>query len=137
MVVSKYWRRIPQYYNLIGKECSKCRNLMFPPRDICTKCNSLELKDVQFEGKGKIVTYTIIRTPFSDPECEVTDIPAYEPPYVLAVIELAEGPRLTAQIVDCAPEEVKIGAKVDMVFRKIKEHGKQGVIQYAYKFKLV
>lgn len=137
MVVSRFWRKIPQLYNLIGAKCDDCGHLMFPPRDVCFKCRSKKVSDHQFEGKGKIVTYTIIRTPFSDPECEVKDIPGYDSPYPLAIVELSEGPRLTTQIVDCSPEDVSIGSEVEMVFRKIQEHGDQGVIQYGYKFKLI
>ncbi len=58
-------------------------------------------------------------------------------PYILAIIKLKEGPSLTAQIVDCKIDEVKIGSKVKAVFRKIYEEGDKGVILYGYKFKLV
>jgi len=56
---------------------------------------------------------------------------------VLAIIELEEGPKLTAEIVDCSLDEVEIGKKAEGVFRKILEKGKKGVIQYGYKFRFV
>ena len=55
-------------------------------------------------------------------------------PYVLALIKLVEGPVITAQIVDCAPEDVDIGTKVHTVFRKIRQDGESGIIEYGYKF---
>ncbi|MCK4714618.1 MAG: OB-fold domain-containing protein, partial [Candidatus Aenigmarchaeota archaeon] len=59
-----------------------------------------------------------------------------EAPYMLAIIELDEGPRLTAQVVDCNKKDVKIGLPVRMVFRKIQESGAEGLIHYGFKFTL-
>ncbi|MDF1539559.1 MAG: OB-fold domain-containing protein, partial [Candidatus Thorarchaeota archaeon] len=55
-------------------------------------------------------------------------------PYVIAMVELDEGPRLTAQIVNIDPEDVKIGMRVRACFRKITEQGHEGIIVYGYKF---
>ena len=49
--------------------------------------------------------------------------------------KLSEGPRITAQIVDCDIDDVKIGMKVESVFRKIQQDGSTGAIYYGYKFK--
>ena len=54
-------------------------------------------------------------------------------PYVLAIVELDEGPRLTAQLV-CSPDEVRIGMRVRPVFRRISADGESGVIHYGTKF---
>ena len=54
----------------------------------------------------------------------------------MAIVELEEGAKLTTQIVDCNPEDVEIGDEVEMVFRKIREEGDDGVISYGYKFRL-
>ena len=54
-------------------------------------------------------------------------------PYVLAVVELAKGVRVTMQIADCGPDDVKIGDKVKVEFRKISQVGHAGVICYGYK----
>jgi uncharacterized OB-fold protein len=56
-------------------------------------------------------------------------------PYIVALINLEEGPRITAQLADVSPNEVKIGMPVEMVIRKISEEGERGVIQYGYKFR--
>ncbi len=83
----------------------------------------------KFCGEGEVLTYTLI---YSPPK-------GFEniKPYLMAIIKLKEGPKLTAQIIDCKPEDVKIGSKVKSVFRKIVEEGDEGVILYGYKFKLV
>ena len=68
---------------------------------------------------------------------ENLDIYFQKTPYVLAIIKLIEGPKITAEIVDCEMDEVQIEKAVNVVFRKIMEKGKHGVIQYGYKFRLV
>jgi uncharacterized OB-fold protein len=58
-------------------------------------------------------------------------------PFVLGVIELEDGSRLTTQITDVMPGEVTIGMPVEAVFRKVSEDGDSGIIQYAIKFRPV
>jgi len=52
-------------------------------------------------------------------------------------VELFEGPRLTAQVVGVGEKDVKIGDKVEMIFRKILEDSPEGLIHYGYKFRLL
>lgn len=137
MAVPKIWRKIPEYYNLIGSRCPECESLFFPARYVCKKCGCFDLHEHKFIGKGKIITFTIIRTPVSDPEHENIEIAMRNIPYALAIIKLDEGPMLTTEIVDCDLEEVDIEKEVEVVFRKILEKGKKGVIQYGYKFRLI
>lgn len=123
------WRHIPQRYSLIGSKCSQCGKVFFPKRVICPECRRKgKLDDIHLSGKGKIYTYSVINTP--------TDEFKSLAPYVVAIIELEEGAKITSQIVDCNPEEVEIGDEVELVFRKIKTEGADGVISYGYKFKL-
>jgi uncharacterized OB-fold protein len=72
-----------------------------------------------------VVTYTIVRTASEQFE-QMT-------PYALAIVQLDEGPRFTAQLV-CSPEEVKIGMRVRPVFRRISADGESGVIHYGTKY---
>ena len=55
----------------------------------------------------------------------------------VAIIELEEGAKVTAQIVDADVDDIQIGDPVEMVFRKIREDGPDGVISYGFKFKIV
>lgn len=126
----RVWRHIQQRYNLIGSKCTNCGRVFFPPRVICPDCRRKgNIEDIKFNGKGKIFTYSIVRSPSSDFKLEA--------PYAVAIIELEEGAKLTAQIVDSDLDNIKIGDPVEMVFRKISEDGKDGVISYGYKFKVV
>lgn len=131
MVPPRFWRECSQRYNLIGTKCLICDKVFFPPRNICPECRrgSLEKREeIKLSGKGEILTYTVVHSPLKPFALQV--------PYVMAIIELDEGPRVTAQIVSCDIEDVKIGSKVKSVFRKIREDGKSGIIHYGYKFEL-
>jgi len=72
------------------------------------------------------VTYSVIRTA-SDQFADLT-------PYVLAIVELEEGARMTAQVVVENPEDVYIGMPVKSVFRRLGTDGESGVISYGTKF---
>lgn len=56
-------------------------------------------------------------------------------PYTIALIRLDDGPMVTAQLTDINHEDVKIGMRVEMVTRKIREDGPEGQIIYGYKFR--
>jgi uncharacterized OB-fold protein len=78
-------------------------------------------------GRGKVYSYTT-----------VYDAPAgfaEFAPYPVALVKLEEGPMVTAQLTDVAPEEVSIDMPVEMVTRKLNEQGDEGVIVYSYKFR--
>ena len=128
--IVRIWRHIQQRYNLIGSKCAKCYGVYFPPRVICPECRRKgNIENIQFKGKGKIHTFSIVETPTDDFKTIA--------PYPVAIIELEEGVKLTSQIVGCDLNEIKIGDPVEMVFRKIKEDGEDGVISYGFKFKLI
>lgn len=130
--VARFWREIPQRYNIIGNKCGSCERVFFPPREACPHCRRKsfgKMEDIKLRGKGEIVTYTIIHV---GPEAFEKQVP-----YPIAIIKLEEGPQITAQIVDCNIDEVKIGMKVENTFRRIQEDGYTGAIYYGYKFKLV
>lgn len=125
MQPQKYWREIPRRYRLQAGKCKKCGKLFMPPRLICDACKSREFDTVRLPAAGSVYTYTVVRVPPSGFASQV--------PYVLAIVELDGGFKLTMQITDCNPEDVKIGSKVKLEFRKINEVGKAGVICYGYK----
>jgi len=128
--IPRFWRNIRSRYNLVGAKCLNCNEVYFPPRNLCPKCRRMsKIEEFKFSGKGEILTYTVIHSAPLGFEGQV--------PYVMAIIQLDEGPKLTAQIVDCDPEKVRIGMRVEKVFRKIREDGEAGLIYYGYKFRPV
>ena len=128
MSIPRFWRNIKSRYNLIGTKCLNCDNTYFPPRNFCPKCRRMsKLDDLKFKGTGEVVTYTIIHNP---PEGFDTQVP-----YIMAIVELDEGPCFTTQVVDCNLDKIHIGMGVKKVFRKIQEDGDAGLIHYGFKFK--
>lgn len=123
---SRYWREIPQRYRLEANKCKDCDIIFFPPRLVCPECKKSDLVKTKLAEKGKILSYTIIRVPphqFVD-----------QAPYAVGIVELDDGVKLTGQIVDCDFEDLKIGKRVKIEFRKIFEEGEAGVLCYGYKF---
>jgi uncharacterized OB-fold protein len=129
MGIASNWRLRKQRYALVGEVCPACGNKIFPPRDVCPHCAEEARTPFQFSGRGEIFSHTTIYNPPAGFEEFV--------PYTVALIKLEEGPLVTAQITDIDPDAVEIGQKVEMVTRKIREDGPDGIITYGYKFRPV
>jgi len=88
--------------------CTSCGAAVYYPRAHCPTCytDSLEWRDLS--GKGTVYSFTIVRRG-EGPYAEVT-------PYVVAYIELDEGPRVLSNVVEIDPEDVEIGMAVEAVF---------------------
>lgn len=99
-----YWDAI-QRGELYLQRCDDCRSWVFYPSRWCRACYSSRLTWTRCAGKGVIYSYSIVHYPPS---------PAFaaDVPYVLAIVELAEGPRLMTNLVNCPLEEVAVGLPV-------------------------
>jgi uncharacterized OB-fold protein len=127
MGIAPNWRLRNQRYALVGEVCNDCGKKIFPPRDVCPYCAEPAQTPYQFSGRGEVYSHTTVYNP-----------PAgYEEyaPYTVALVRLEEGPLVTAQLTDVEPEAVSIGQPVEMVTRKIREDGPEGLIIYGYKFR--
>ena len=97
MTVARFWREQKNRYNLLGAKCGNCNRYYFPPREICIDCHRKsfnKIETVKLSGKGEIITYTIVH--------DAPDAFKMQIPYVMAIVELEEGPMVTAQIVNAA-----------------------------------
>lgn len=103
-----FWDGCKQHQLLI-QQCGECGHYQFYPRTICTKCMSQKVNWVEASGLGRVKTYTIVHRPIS---------PAYmtEAPYILALVELDEGPTMMTNIINCPLDEVKVGMRVSVTF---------------------
>ncbi|WP_456471783.1 Zn-ribbon domain-containing OB-fold protein [Methanocaldococcus sp.] len=127
-MVVRSWRHIKERYNLVGVKCLNCNSIYFPTREICPKCRrKTKFEEIKLSGRGKIYSFSVVHVP--PKEFEKLS------PYVIAIVELEEGVKVTGQVIDCKPEDVYIGMPVEAVFRRIKEDGEDGVITYGFKFR--
>jgi len=92
-----------------AQQCRACGHVEHPPRPLCTACWSGDLEWIACGLEGEVYSYTV---------CHWATMPEFkgETPYMIAIVELANGVRLTSNVVDCALDEIAVGLKVRAVF---------------------
>ena len=101
---------------LMASKCKRCGALWLPPRPLCIKCYGTEMEWVELKGKGKLLAFTVIHV---GPMTMVAAGYDRDKPYCSGIVELEEGPRISAQIlgVDVAhPENIKIDTPLTLDF---------------------
>jgi uncharacterized OB-fold protein len=127
MSIPRNWRTRQQRYSLKAEICNDCGKYIFPPRDVCPHCAAEKQTWTNLSGQGEVFSFTTMyNTPAAFAEYA---------PYTMALVKLAEGPMVTAQLTDVDVEDVKIGMPVEMVTRKLTQDGDEGQILYGYKFR--
>ena len=93
---------------LLIQRCASCGTLRHPPRPACPRCRSFEWDTVDASGRGTVFSYVVVHHP---------QVPGFEYPLPIAVVELDEGTRLVADLIGVDPAEVEVGMPVvvDMV----------------------
>ncbi len=107
-VSAAYWARCSEG-ELSLQRCRSCGHIQHYPRVLCTACGSDTLELVAASGRGVVRSCTIIRRAVS---AAFDD----DVPYVVALVALAEGPCMMANVVNCEAETVHIGQAVEVVF---------------------
>jgi len=94
---------------LLISRCAGCGYWIQPPGPVCPRCRARDITRREVSGRGTVATFTVNHQPW-DPGLTV--------PYVVAIVELVEqaGLRLTTNIVNCPPEQVRIGMPVRVTF---------------------
>jgi uncharacterized OB-fold protein len=89
--------------------CQECGFYIHPPQPLCPQCHSKNLKTESVSGRATVATFSVNHQPW---------MPGPELPYVVAIVEIDEQPsvRLTTNIVNCAPDDVRIGMPVRVTF---------------------
>ncbi|MBP2369783.1 MAG: hypothetical protein JWP64_4702 [Pseudonocardia sp.] len=90
--------------------CHACSRWFHPPAPACFRCRSRDVAPEAVSGRATLASYTLNHHPWFGE--------AFPVPYVVGLVELAEEPdtRLTTQIVDCDPADVRIGMDVEVDF---------------------
>jgi uncharacterized protein len=98
-----------QHGELLISRCRTCGRFFHPPGPACWRCRSRDVAPEKVSGRGTVAAYTVNRQPW---------IPGLDPPYVVAMVELAEESdvRLVTNIVDMPVEDVRIGLEVEVFF---------------------
>lgn len=105
--LTQHWFAACREGRLLLQRCRCCERLQFYPRTICAHCHSAAPEWVEAAGLGSIASFTVVRRAIS---------PDGVAPYVIALVDLAEGPRMMTRIVACQPEELRIGRAVRVRF---------------------
>jgi uncharacterized OB-fold protein len=103
-----YWEAL-QRHELYFQRCRDCGTNRVPPRALCPACLSSAVEWVRASGRGTVYSFTVTHQ---------NQAPGFRDalPYVLAIVELAEGPRLMTNLVGCPVEAVHIGLAVEVVY---------------------
>jgi len=130
--VPMYQRAVPQRYRLVGLRCRNCGRVNFPPKGVCRYCGvGADFEECRLSGRGTVHSWTLIAGAGAPPEFAAEA--ACKGSYPVVLVELDEGPRIIAQMVDPPEEGPRIGMRVEAVFRRIYEE--EGVIRYGFKFR--
>lgn len=100
-----FWEAAAQH-RLVIQHCPKCGAYQFYPRPFCLACGAGKMEWVEVKGTARIYSMTTVRVQIS---------PEFNPPYIAAVVELDEGPRMLGNILGGSP---KIGDQVKLTWRE-------------------
>lgn len=105
-----YWEATREGRLLI-KHCTACGKAFFYPRTYCPACWSADTEWVEASGLGTVYTFTVVHQ---------NDLPPFNDrvPYVVAIVELEEGVRMTANVEGIEPADVRCDMAVRVAFRE-------------------
>jgi uncharacterized OB-fold protein len=106
---SKPFWEAAKKHRLLLKKCSSCGHIDHPPYLYCTECSSEESEWVEASGKATLYAYAV--NVYGVPFAFMEDLP-----YVLALVDLPEGPRMISNIVGCDPKDLRNGMGLEVVF---------------------
>ncbi len=109
----EFWSDCKEH-ELRFQKCRNCGHIRWPSSILCPRCHSREVDRMKSEGRGRVFTFVVYHVAFH---------PGFKGdiPYVVAVVELEEGPFILSNIVGCRPDEVFCEMKVKAIFEDVKE----------------
>ena len=102
-----FWNATAQG-RLVLQKCSSCGTVAWPHRRHCPACWTETLVEFDASGRGTVYSFTIVRKGQMDYKDAA--------PFVIAYVELDEGPRVMTNIVECEPDKVTVDMPVEVVF---------------------
>lgn len=107
-----YWQALHDG-RLLVQRCQNCHEFQLYPRDRCLACRG-PVAFVEASGRGTIYSFTVIRQNYARPFRDWI-------PYVVALVDLEEGPRVMTNLVDCDPDAVQVGMPVEARFEVVSD----------------
>jgi len=97
---------------LVIQRCGACGEWQYYPRPFCKVCWSDDVSWQEASGRATLYTFSIVRQ---------NDLPPFNDrvPYVAAIVDLAEGPRMITEVVDCSLDDVRIGMDLTVTYRDL------------------
>lgn len=110
-LTTPYWQALEQGI-LTFQRCAACNAAWLPPRGECPECLAADWRWESASGRGKLVSWVVYHVAYH---------PAFKDrlPYTVAVVELAEGPRLISNVIGAADPE---SLRIDQGLRLVVEH---------------
>ena len=101
-------------HELVIQRCDGCGTHRFPPREMCSNCLSSKSSWVKASGKGNVFSFNVMHQVYH---------PGFagEVPYAVVSVKLAEGAKMTTNLVGVKPHDIRIGMPVEVVFEDITE----------------
>ena len=103
-----FWEAAKRH-ELVMPRCTICDHLFFYPRSECPRCLSNHLEWMKVSGRGRLHTYTIVYQP-------ATAAFRDDAPYIYAVVQLDEGPRMVSNVVQCEIDAVRVDMPLEVIF---------------------
>jgi hydroxymethylglutaryl-CoA synthase len=111
-------------FGFVGSACTECGRVHVPPKRVCSNCGAIDKMERRrmADAEGTVATFTVDRLAHSP-----------SPPMIDAVIDFDGGGRYTLEVTDAKPDQIAIGSRVEMAFRRLYTSG--GVHNYFWKAK--
>lgn len=106
---SQPWWDATAEHRLLIKRCTACDHRYWYPRDFCPSCWSDDTVWEEASGRGRLYTFSVVQR---------NDLPPWDGrvPYVAAIVDLAEGPRMMSMVVDCEEDGLAIDMDLEVAF---------------------
>ncbi|BCO34849.1 nucleic acid-binding protein [Mycobacterium heckeshornense] len=94
-------------HKLLIQRCADCKTLRMPPRPMCANCQSLNWDTIESVGRGTVYSYVMPQYP---------PLPFFEYPYIVVLVELAEGVRIVSNLREVDANDVRTGMPVEVFY---------------------
>ncbi|CAM3131768.1 Zn-ribbon domain-containing OB-fold protein [Mycobacterium colombiense] len=108
-LTAEFWKAASQQ-QLVAPRCNGTGRYFFPPERCVPGTASTDWSYAECSGRATVYTFSVVHRP---PSAD------FDAPYILAVVDLEEGCAMLTNIVDCSPDEVRVGMPVQVAFLEV------------------